>query len=59
MLLDQVTAPQMQTAQVLTGVTMAAFLAASLFGKRAATIRVAVAGLYIAAALGFLLYFTI
>lgn len=59
MLLDQVTGPQIQAVQVMTATTMAAFVAASVFGKWAGRIRMAAAGLYIAAALGFLVYFMV
>ena len=59
MLLDRVTPPQMQAAQLLTGLTMAAFAGASFFGQWATTIRMAVAGLYIAAALGIVAYFAL
>lgn len=59
MIFDQVTPAQMRTAQVMSGVAFAAFLAAQMFGPRAGMIRMAVAGLYIAGVLGFLLYFLV
>lgn len=59
MLLDQVTEPQIQAVQVMTATTMAAFVAAAFFGKWAAKIRMAAAGLYIAAALGLIIYFMV
>jgi hypothetical protein len=57
MLLDQVSDRQMQAAQVMTGLTMAAFVAAPVFGRWARSIRMALACLYIAAAFGS--YFTL
>lgn len=59
MLLDLVSASQMRAGQVVTGLTMAAFLAAPVFGKSATNIRIAVTGLYILAGLVFLAYLLI
>jgi hypothetical protein len=59
MLLDQVSDRQMQAAQVMTGLTMAAFVAAPVFGRWARSIRMALTCLYIAATVGFLFYFIV
>jgi len=56
MLLDQVTDAQIRSAQIITGVTMAAFVAAPVFGLQARRIRIAVTGLYLAAVVGFIVY---
>lgn len=56
MLLDQATDTQMQAAQVVGGATMAAFLAARIFGHQAQRVRIVVAGLYIAGVLCFVAY---
>ena len=59
MLLDQVTEPQIRAVQMMTAATMAAFVGAAFAGKWAARIRMAAAILYIAAALGFVVWFAI
>jgi hypothetical protein len=46
----------LRAAQVFGGATMAAFLAAPLFRRQAQRVRVAVASLYIAGVLGFVMY---
>ena len=56
MLLDQATDAQMQAARMLGGATMAALLAAPIFRGQAARVRLAVAILYSAAVLAFVLY---
>jgi hypothetical protein len=56
MIFDTVSATQMQAARILTGATMVGFLAARLFRGQAQRIRLAVASLYIAGVLGFVLY---
>jgi hypothetical protein len=57
MLLEQVTESQMQAGRLLAGATMAAFLAAPLFRRYAQPIRWAVATIYCAAVMGFLVYY--
>ncbi len=57
MLLDQVSDSQIRAGQFLAGATMAAFLAAPLFRRYARAIRLTVAAIYIAALVGFLLYY--
>lgn len=56
MLLDQATPAELQAASLLTGTTMAAFLFAGLFPGRGRTLRIALAGIYLAAVLGFVIY---
>jgi hypothetical protein len=56
-LLDQVTDRQMQAGQMLGAATMVAFFAAPMFRRQAKTIRLVVAGLYLASVLGFLVCF--
>jgi hypothetical protein len=56
MIFEQATDAQMQAARVFTLATMAAFVAAPIFRQRAKMVRLVVAGLYIAGALGFSLY---
>lgn len=56
MFFDQATPAQLQTASMLTGATMAAFLAAGLVRGRSRMLRLAIAGLYIAAVLAFIIY---
>jgi hypothetical protein len=56
MVFDQVTAAEMQAARVFTGATMAAFLAAPVFRRQAQTVRIAVAGLYLAGVVAFTAY---
>jgi hypothetical protein len=51
MIFDQVTDREMQAARILGGATMVVFLAARIFPRQARTIRVVVAGIYIAVAL--------
>jgi hypothetical protein len=46
----------MRTAQILTGVTMAAFLAAPMFGGNARRVRMVVAGFYLTGVVVFVLY---
>ncbi|HEY4040552.1 MAG TPA: hypothetical protein VGM32_01770 [Rhodopila sp.] len=57
MLLDQVTETQIQAGRILGGAAMVALLAAPMFRRRAQTIRLIAAGVYIAALAGFVLYF--
>ncbi|HEY1413416.1 MAG TPA: hypothetical protein VGF36_14820 [Rhodopila sp.] len=56
MIFDQATDAQMRAAQIFTLATTAAFVAAPMFRHRAKMVRLVTAGLYIAGALGFLLY---
>jgi hypothetical protein len=56
MIFDLATETQMQAARIFGGATMVAFLAAPMFRRQAQRIRVAVATLYIAVVLGFVLY---
>jgi hypothetical protein len=56
MIFDPATDTQMQAAQIFGGATMVAFLAAPMFRHQAQRVRVAVAALYIAGVLGFLVY---
>lgn len=56
MLFDQASDTQMQAARILGGATMAAFLAAPLFRRRARQVQVAIAGIYIAGVVGFIFY---
>ena len=56
MLLDQATDTQIQVAQVISGATMVAFLAARMFRRHTQAIRLAIAGCYIACILGFVMY---
>jgi hypothetical protein len=56
MLFDQATPTQLHTARLLTGATMAAFLAVGLLRGRGRMLRLVIAGLYIAAILGFIVY---
>jgi hypothetical protein len=56
MIFDQATADQMQAARILTGATMAGFLAAPLFRGKAQRFRLAVAMAYIVGVLGFIGY---
>jgi hypothetical protein len=56
MIFDQVTNAEMQAARILTGVTMAAFLAARLLGGQARTFRIVIAGTYIAGVSAFAFY---
>lgn len=58
MLLDQATGAQMETAQLLTGATMAGFLAAGMLGRRAQGVRMAIGLLYLGGVLGFVAYLT-
>jgi hypothetical protein len=57
MLLDQVTDAQMQAGGLVMGATMAAFLGAAWVPRYGRAIRAAVVVIYLAAVLGFLLYF--
>jgi hypothetical protein len=56
MIVDLATQTQMQAARIFGGATMVAFLAAPMFRRQAQRVRVAVAALYIAGVLGFLVY---
>jgi hypothetical protein len=56
MLLDQATPAELQAASLLTGTTMVAFLAAGLVRGRGQMLRMALAGIYLAALLGFVIY---
>jgi hypothetical protein len=56
MLFDQATPTQLQTARLLTGTTIAAFVAAGVLRGRGRIVRLAIAGLYIAAVLAFIVY---
>jgi hypothetical protein len=56
MLLDQVTTGEMQAAQILTGATMVAFIAAPWFGRHAVMLRIATLVLYILGIVGFIIY---
>nr|WP_294511870.1 hypothetical protein [uncultured Rhodopila sp.] len=56
MLFDQATPAQLQTASVLSGATMVAFLAAGLLRGRGRVLRLVIAGLYIGAVLAFIVY---
>ena len=56
MLLDQVTDTEMRAAQIIGAFTMVGFLAAPMFRRRAQTVRLVLAGAYVACLLGFLLY---
>jgi hypothetical protein len=56
MIFDLATETQMQAARIFGGATMVAFLAAPMFRHQAQRIRMAVAALYIAGVLGFILY---
>ncbi len=56
MLLDQATNAEMQAVHILMGASMAGFLGASLFRRQAPWLRWAIAGVYLAAVLGFVVY---
>jgi hypothetical protein len=56
MLFDQATHAQLQTGSVLRGATVAAFVAAGLLRGRGRMLRLAFAGLYIAAFLALIVY---
>ena len=56
MLFDQATDTQIRAAQIISGATMVAFLAARMFRRHTQRIRLAIAGCYIAGILGFVLY---
>jgi len=56
MIFDQVTDTQMQAARLFGGATMAGLLAAPIFRSRAPTIRVALAGVYIAGVVSVTIY---
>jgi high-affinity Fe2+/Pb2+ permease len=56
MLFDQATDTQMQAVRILGGVTVVAFLAARMFRRQGQRIRIAIAGLYFAGVLGFVVY---
>lgn len=56
MLLDQATDTQMQAAGIAGGATMAAFVAAGIFGRQARRVRIGIASLYLAGVLGFVVY---
>jgi hypothetical protein len=56
MLLDAVTPAQMQAGRVLSGMAMAGFLGARLFGRHAGRVRVGVAVVYCTCVTGFAVY---
>jgi len=56
MLFGQVTTREMQAGQLLTGATMAAFLAAPLFRRHAGRLRVAITVFYILGIIAFAVY---
>jgi hypothetical protein len=56
MLFDQATDAQMQAVRILGGVTIVAFLAARMFRRQGQRVRLAVAGLYFACVLCFVVY---
>ena len=56
MIFDLATETQMQAARIFGGATMVAFLAARMFRHQAQRVRIAVAALYIAGVLGFMVY---
>ena len=56
MIFDLATETQMQAARIFGGATMVAFLAAPMFRHQARKVRMAVAALYIAGVLGFMVY---
>ncbi len=56
MLFDAATDTQVQAARLLTGATMVGLLAARIFGRRAQSVRIIVAGLYIAGIVAYVMY---
>lgn len=56
MFFDQATDTQIRVAQVISGATMAAFLAARMFHRHTQRVRLAIAGCYIAGILAFVVY---
>jgi hypothetical protein len=56
MLGDLATDTQIKVAQVISGATMVAFLAARMFRRHTKNVRLAIAGCYIAGVLGFVMY---
>jgi hypothetical protein len=56
MIFEPVSAAEMRAAQIATGVAMAGFIGAPVFGRWARQVRIAVTVIYIAAILGFLVY---
>jgi len=56
MIFDPVPTTQMHAAQLLAGATMAAFVVARFFGRRARIVRLLIAGVYIAGVSGFVVY---
>jgi hypothetical protein len=56
-ILEHVTPQEMQAARIVTGATMVGFLGAPVFGRHAKTARIVIASLYIAAVIGFVLYY--
>jgi hypothetical protein len=56
MLFDQATDTQMQAARILGGVTIVGFMAARMFHRQGQRVRMAIAGLYVAGVLGFVVY---
>ncbi len=56
MLLDAVTPAQMQAGQALSGMAMAGFLGARLFGRHAGRVRVGITVIYCAFVAGFAVY---
>ncbi len=57
MIFEHVTPQEMQAAQIVTGATMVGMLTARLFGRHARTARLMIAALYLAAIIGFVLYY--
>lgn len=53
-LFSEVTTGQMQAARILTGATMAAFIAAPLFGRHAGKVRIGIAALYLLGIVAFI-----
>jgi hypothetical protein len=56
MVFDLATETQVRAAQIFTGATMAAFIAAPMFRRQARTVRLAVTTLYIVGVVGFAIY---
>jgi hypothetical protein len=56
MLFDQATPEQIQAGRILTGVTMAGFLGARIFGRHAQRVRLGIVAFYIAGFAAFALY---
>ena len=56
MLLNLATDTQIQVAQVISGATMVAFLAARMFHRHTKNVPLVIAGCYIVGVLGFVMY---